>query len=418
MSQSPLAWGILIGAALAALFLYVRFRPAARPAGSAAPGSTADPDSLPMPLERRRVLVFFLSLLACALFYLLASLWSLDFAEPRPSLSRPPILAAAGAPADPAQPAIEKLNPDEISSASAPPILTVYGYNFSERARVFVNTAERPPRYLNPNTLLVPLAAADVAQPGPVVVTVVEGARSSNPALLPVRQALRLGRLRLPFAEFRIDEETRLLLLALAAGSLGAYVHAIKSLADYIGNRTLTASWFWFYITRPFVGTALALVFYAVIRGGFLVGTPAETSAVNPFGVVAISGLVGMFADKAANKLSEVFDALFRTDDARADKLAPLEITTEALGDAALGNPYDQPLAARGGQSPYFWSASGLPQGLSVNPALGALSGAAAADGTFAVTLSVKDSADATRSKQLPLRVEPRAGSASTAAGS
>jgi hypothetical protein len=42
-----------------------------------------------------------------------------------------------------------------------------------------------------------------------------------------------------------ITREVQLLLLAVFAGALGSYVHAIKSLADFIGNRTLTASWFW-----------------------------------------------------------------------------------------------------------------------------------------------------------------------------
>jgi hypothetical protein len=92
-------------------------------------------------------------------------------------------------------------------------------------------------------------------------------------------------------------------------------------LTDFIGNRTVIASWFWWYIARPFVGMSMALVFYAVLRGGFLAGTPADAKFVNPFGVVAIGALVGMFADKAAQKLAEIFDTLFRADDTRKDKL-------------------------------------------------------------------------------------------------
>jgi hypothetical protein len=44
---------------------------------------------------------------------------------------------------------------------------------------------------------------------------------------------------------------------------------------------------------------------------------------------MAIAGLVGMFADKATQKLSEVFDTLFKTEknDQRKDKLAKLSIT-------------------------------------------------------------------------------------------
>jgi hypothetical protein len=112
-----------------------------------------------------------------------------------------------------------------------------------------------------------------------------------------------------------------LVLLVLLAGALGSYLHAIRSLADFIGNRTAMASWFWWYIARPFVGMAMALIFYAVLRGGFLAGTPADAKVVNPFGVIAIGALVGMFADKAAQKLAEVFDTLFKAADTRKDKL-------------------------------------------------------------------------------------------------
>src|SRR4051794_1997790 len=68
----------------------------------------------------------------------------------------------------------------------------------------------------------------------------------------------------------RMDRETQLLLLAMAAGALGSYIHAAKSFADYAGNKRLVASWTWFYVLLPCAGVGLALVFYAVIRGGFL----------------------------------------------------------------------------------------------------------------------------------------------------
>src|ERR1035438_9465412 len=119
-----------------------------------------------------------------------------------------------------------------------------------------------------------------------------------------------------------ISREMQLFLMAIVAGALGSYIHAIKSLADFLGNRNAKTSWFWFYITRPFLGAALAVLFYAVIRGGFMAGTNAEGSIGNPYGVVAVCGLVGMFADRASQKLGEVFDTLFTVQDARKDKLS------------------------------------------------------------------------------------------------
>lgn len=53
-----------------------------------------------------------------------------------------------------------------------------------------------------------------------------------------------------------------------------------------------------------------------------MAGTPADAKAVNQFGVIAIGALVGMFADKASDKLAEIFDTLFKGADNRGGKLA------------------------------------------------------------------------------------------------
>jgi hypothetical protein len=115
--------------------------------------------------------------------------------------------------------------------------------------------------------------------------------------------------------------DIQLLLLGICAGALGSSIHALKSLADFLGNCTAKTSWLWFYLTRPFLGAALALIIYAMIRGGLLTGAQGAGAAVDPFGVLAVCGLAGMFADRASQKLSEVFDTLFTTDDKRKDKL-------------------------------------------------------------------------------------------------
>jgi hypothetical protein len=70
-----------------------------------------------------------------------------------------------------------------------------------------------------------------------------------------------------------------------------------------------------------------------------MTGAPGEAAAVSPFGVVALCGLAGMFADRATQKLGELFDTLFKTDDPRKDKLAAvqpdrLEPPTVTLGGA------------------------------------------------------------------------------------
>lgn len=133
--------------------------------------------------------------------------------------------------------------------------------------------------------------------------------------------------------EDEIGDDARLILIVLSAGAVGSYVHAATSFASYVGNRRLTMSWAWWYILRPFIGMALALIFYFVLRGGLL-STGAEAQTVSVFGIAAVAGLAGMFSKQATDKLRELFDNLFRTekgqgDDARADKLgANLAVTS------------------------------------------------------------------------------------------
>ena len=106
--------------------------------------------------------------------------------------------------------------------------------------------------------------------------------------------------------------DVRLVLVVMIAGGLGSFVHAATSFSDYVGNETLTSNWLWWYILRPFVGMMLAVIFYLAIRGGFL-SAATEAGKINPFGITALAGLVGMFSKQATDKLDETFNTLFRT---------------------------------------------------------------------------------------------------------
>lgn len=106
--------------------------------------------------------------------------------------------------------------------------------------------------------------------------------------------------------------DERLILLVIIAGMLGALVHGATSLSDFVGNNSFKKSWTWFYILRPVIGMGLALVFYFVIRGGFL-STSGGANDINPYGIAALAGLVGMFSKQATDKLGEVFSTLFKS---------------------------------------------------------------------------------------------------------
>ncbi len=74
------------------------------------------------------------------------------------------------------------------------------------------------------------------------------------------------------------------------------------------------------YVSVPFVGSLLALLFYIVLRGGLLT-TQASSTEVNVYGFAAVSALVGLFSEQAADKLRTVFEALFTKPKEAADPL-------------------------------------------------------------------------------------------------
>jgi hypothetical protein len=181
-----------------------------------------------------------------------------------------------------------------------------------------------------------------------------------------------------------INTEKRYFLLVALGGVLGSFVHIATSFVDYLGNKQIVISWVPWYLMRPFIGASLAIIFYMLLRGGIvstqaiststdqrtmevkkvkpvLPGqTPAggdsladtlgkkpavkqapvisETAAkqtieterkpdpplpFNPFGIMAIACLTGMFSKQAADKLREVFESLFniKKPSERTDKL-------------------------------------------------------------------------------------------------
>ncbi|MBD3921289.1 choice-of-anchor I family protein [Paenibacillus sp. PR3] len=72
--------------------------------------------------------------------------------------------------------------------------------------------------------------------------------------------------------------------------------------------------------------------------------------------------------------------------------VTPPSITTQSLPVATVGIPYAATVAASGGVAPYTFSAEGLPQGLSINPTTGVISGTVSSPVDAAsVTITVTD---------------------------
>ena len=113
--------------------------------------------------------------------------------------------------------------------------------------------------------------------------------------------------------------EQRTIILVLITGAIGSFIHSAGSFTNYVGEQKITSTWIWWYILRPFVGIAVAFVFYLVIRGGMLTNTNAKD--LNVYGILTMSALAGLFSDRATLKLKEVFETLFKPKDERSDKL-------------------------------------------------------------------------------------------------
>jgi hypothetical protein len=138
--------------------------------------------------------------------------------------------------------------------------------------------------------------------------------------------------------------------------------------------------------------------------------TISASGGVTPYAWSIVSGAVpGLTLDPASGILSgtptsggnyspriQVADAAGTTT-ARTFSLsvtsAVLTITTQSpLPNGTAGQPYTQTLTASGGVPPYTWTATGLPNGLSLNATTGVISGTLLAAGSFPIPVRVTDS--------------------------
>jgi hypothetical protein len=135
----------------------------------------------------------------------------------------------------------------------------------------------------------------------------------------------------------RMSRESALFVIVMAAGALGAVVHALRSLYWYVGNRTLRRSWLMMYLFLPFIGALFGLMVYLVLRGG-LTSPTGGSYDVNPYGVTAIAALVGLFSQETAEKLRAVFGTLLAQPQVGRDQAVPPEIHAVEPGTGAVGS--------------------------------------------------------------------------------
>jgi hypothetical protein len=111
-----------------------------------------------------------------------------------------------------------------------------------------------------------------------------------------------------------------IVILAAAMGGLGACLHGANSLAYHRGRGDFSKDWVQWYFLRPLVGGVLALIFYLIIAAGFM--PQVGSNGREFYGIIGLSGLIGLFSKQALNKLSDIFDAIFSPDKDGVNKKA------------------------------------------------------------------------------------------------
>jgi hypothetical protein len=91
--------------------------------------------------------------------------------------------------------------------------------------------------------------------------------------------------------------------------------------------------------------------------------------------------------------------------------------TARQFPDGTLNQAYSATVAASGGQPPYRWTASGLPTGITINPATGQLSGTPTAAGNFGIAITVTDGALTSLSDRFTLNINLPAAPNATLSG-
>jgi hypothetical protein len=113
------------------------------------------------------------------------------------------------------------------------------------------------------------------------------------------------------------DREIKLLQLSILFGILGSSIHGITSLSAWSSTNKLKKSYFLWFLTKPFIGGALALITFTLLRASLLSGVSSQAENmssqgfINVYGVTGLSSLVGLMTEPMTRKLREVFDTIF-----------------------------------------------------------------------------------------------------------
>lgn len=115
-----------------------------------------------------------------------------------------------------------------------------------------------------------------------------------------------------PWLGVPITKDQALLLLVAIAGAIGSFIYCLRSATWYLGNREFRKSWAPWYVGQPFLGAGLGTMVYVVFRAGLIHPTQDGDKAINLFGFLAISAIVGLYTEQALTQLKLVAETVLR----------------------------------------------------------------------------------------------------------
>lgn len=132
----------------------------------------------------------------------------------------------------------------------------------------------------------------------------------------------------------KIHINTILFLLVALAGFMGSMVHLATSFTNYVGSGRFKKDWTLWYCVKPFTAAGVSVIFYMVLNAGLL--NFSSSGSVNPYGIVILAALAGLFTDKATLKLEEIFTIIFKPKDERPDRLDEKAVKISGLDPKKL----------------------------------------------------------------------------------
>lgn len=261
-------------------------------------------------------------------------------------------------------PSITSLSPSSVVAGSGGFTLTVTGSGFEAPygdyggSRVIFGELQLYTTYVNSTTLQVSPSGYLIASPGQIQVRVRNPGIDSNTVYLQVTSSLTITGLN-----------------PSSANAGGPQFNLVVTGTNFFNPTTVRWN-----------GAPLATTF----------NSATQLTAVVPANLIASVGTANI---TVYNELYTSGPAVFSISG------GTLTITTTALPQGLTGFNYTAAVSATGGVQPYRWSAQGLPDGYTINPTTGVISGKTNAGASYDVNVAVFDNASHAATRVLRLVV-------------